>query len=212
MLFDISGNGLNGRIFGAKWVSAAGLQQKTVDVLAADRKVADWTLKLGGIVQILDSKQQQIEIKSLGDLPERFTLVGISLNGNPRIADRLLGSLPVSPNLHSIHLNQTDIGNAGLKRLALQPNLIELSLSETQVSSDGLRELRRFTTLQILNLAETKVTDAGVVHLDSLKDLRLLKLQGAAVTAAGAKAVHDYFPACTITYGPAKSPVTLKGN
>ena len=61
-----------------------------------------------------------------------------------------------------LHLNHTQVTDAGLKELASLTKLRTLGLERTQITNAGLKELARLKQLQMLWLADTQVTDAGV--------------------------------------------------
>ena len=97
--------------------------------------------------------------------------------------------------LEGIHLEMSNNGDGGLKRLALQPRLIYLGLEKTQITNAGLSELSKFPTLETVNLSRTKISDAGLVHLESLKNLKNIVLERTpSVTDAGIARLKQTFP------------------
>jgi hypothetical protein len=72
---------------------------------------------------------------------------------------------PHLTSLRELHLDNTDISDAGLQHLDSLRSLRELHLSGTNVTDAGLAHLRGFTGLKWLSLANTDVTDDGIAEI-----------------------------------------------
>ena len=94
-----------------------------------------------------------------------------------------LASLTRLKSLKNVDLNETQIDDAGLAKLAEYPDQIEtLSLIGTRVTGDGLRHLASMANLSFLNLRDTAVTEEGLRHLQNLAALKYLYLSSTPVT------------------------------
>jgi Leucine-rich repeat (LRR) protein len=112
------------------------------------------------------------------------------------VGDDGLVNLQSLPNLDTLHLNGTQVGNgAGLARLKRLTNLAHLNLAGTQVRDAGLDHVKHLTNLTQLNLADTRVSDAGLQHLLHLGKLSFLDLQRTRVSAKGMASLRAAFPA-----------------
>ncbi len=85
----------------------------------------------------------------------------------------------------TIHLDSSQVTDAGLAYLKGLTSLQELSLSGTQVTGVGLASLKDLPGLRILWLHGSRVTDAGLAHLNGMVRLRVLWLQDTQITDAG---------------------------
>lgn len=86
--------------------------------------------------------------------------------------------------LRRLHVQGTDIGDAGIAQLANISQFTSLDLYSTQITDEGLYYLRQCTGLEWLFLGKTSVTDAGLEHLAALP-LQYLRLWGENVTSDG---------------------------
>ena len=66
----------------------------------------------------------------------------------------------------------SDLGLAAFR--GYEAKLEELHLDGTDISDAGLAQLRRFSKLKVLTLHGTQVTDSGLAHLRELKSLEFL--------------------------------------
>ena len=96
--------------------------------------------------------------------------------------------------LQVLSLSNTQVSNAGLRRLTRLIRLEELYLANTQVSDEGLANLSSLANLRVLDLYGTQVTDAGLIHLEQLNNLELLNLGATEVTDAGLKELFRALP------------------
>lgn len=94
--------------------------------------------------------------------------------------------------LHSLRLNNTNIGDAGLDGLQGLDSLAELYLSDTAVTDKGLRAVAGMVDLTLLDLTGTAVGDAGLAELRSLKKLKILRLEGTQVTDHGLELLKNF--------------------
>jgi hypothetical protein len=120
----------------------------------------------------------------LTDLPR---LRVVSLSRLPSFDNEVFTILDELSQLDSLSLNldQSDVTDAKIERLARLKSLTTLSLTRTQVDDAMLEKLRPLTRLKELHLAGTQVTDAGLEHLDAFKNLRVLGLGNVPITDQG---------------------------
>lgn len=88
--------------------------------------------------------------------------------------------------LHTLHVGNSKVSDAGLHWLVPLKNLRRLSLyASRRVSDKGLAELTQLTELRFLNLGRTEVSDAGMPLVATLTKLRTLDLTNADISDAG---------------------------
>ncbi len=127
-----------------------------------------------------------------------------------KVDDVWVRRLQQFPHLHSLYLNDTSVGDAGLESLqdlgklrvlqlpgtaitdrGLQtiasqwPDLVELRVGRTRVTDAGLRHLSGMKHLQALGLLNDNVTDDGLLVLSGLPELNDLYLSGTKITDRG---------------------------
>ncbi|WP_145358040.1 leucine-rich repeat domain-containing protein [Alienimonas californiensis] len=79
-------------------------------------------------------------------------------------------------NLTALSLQQTKVGDEGLKALADLKQLERLDLSETQVTDESVAVLKALPNLQSLTLKNTEITSEGVAELQEANpDLNIVK-------------------------------------
>ena len=173
-----------------------------------DRKAAEWVLKVGGSLALINGKASV----KLG-LPEKpFQIRTITLDNRPitdeglqhvqglaRLEQLRMNSTPITnaglvylkdlPRMETVELRGTRITDEGLKSLKKHP-LIWLDLSSTFITDEGLKHLKELPRLQQLRLNGVKITDAGIEHLTHLPSLHLLELAGTPITDEGMKHVR----------------------
>ena len=97
-----------------------------------------------------------------------------------------------------VFLDNTNITDAGLKRLGSLPNLHYLALSGTKVTDEGLKHLEGLANFRELYLMDTKITDAGLEHLKVLTKLKILRLNNTKVTDEGVTEFMQAIPKCQV--------------
>ncbi|MGA2035645.1 MAG: hypothetical protein ABSG68_25635 [Thermoguttaceae bacterium] len=75
----------------------------------------------------------------------------------------------------------------------------KLDLTQTEINDAGLKRLEGLTGLQSLSLGD-RVTDAGLEHLKGLTQLHALNLQATKVTDAGIQGLQKALPNCKIRH------------
>lgn len=91
-------------------------------------------------------------------------------------------------NLHELDLSGSPIKDGWVKHLVKLP-LVNLNLEDSDIHNTGLEKLATIKTLQVLNLTATKVSDDGVEKLAALPDLRHVILSETNVTNRGIRAL-----------------------
>jgi Leucine-rich repeat (LRR) protein len=89
-----------------------------------------------------------------------------------------------------------------LSELGSLTSLRYLHLNRTQVTNAGLEHLERLTSLKWLDLSHTQVTDAGLSQLTKLYSLEWLELHDTQVTAEGRALLRKTLPSCRIQPEP----------
>ncbi|NLY00339.1 MAG: hypothetical protein GXY83_29940 [Rhodopirellula sp.] len=83
----------------------------------------------------------------------------------------------------SLDFSKTRCGDDDLAVLENLPGVQWLYLNQTQVTDAGLPRVAEIQSLTLLDLTDTAVTDAGLQHLRSLSNLQTLHLKGTQVSA-----------------------------
>ena len=97
---------------------------------------------------------------------------------------KILGGLT---NLSSLTLGGTQVTDVGLKELAGLKHLATFNVNFTQVTDTGLKELAAFKNLTVLGLATKHIGDAGLKELAGLKNVTTMFLGDTQVTDVGVK-------------------------
>jgi hypothetical protein len=129
-------------------------------------------------------------IDRLKELPELRTL----RLGYTRIGDAHLRELKRLPRLTSLDLDSTAVTDAGLPELHALPQLDWLVLDNTAVTDAGMEQLATLPRLEMVSVENTAVTDAGLERLAALPNLDRVYLKGAAVTDEGVRAFQRLRP------------------
>ncbi|MGI6420009.1 MAG: protein kinase domain-containing protein [Thermoguttaceae bacterium] len=181
----------------------------TEGTTSPERVAAERVLWQQGTVSVSVDDGKEMEIRDIRDLPETFSLRGLSVSA--RQSSRLLGAnkLPVtdlrnlrrlvlkgpleipndmflnlraSPSLQEVALANTPLTDAHLADLGALPELKSLDLQFTQITDEGLAALARAKTLRRLCLGGTKISDEGIGHLEGMKQMEYLDLTGTRVS------------------------------
>lgn len=102
-------------------------------------------------------------------------VVSVKLSAS-KITDLQLVCLQCLTRLERVLLDNTRIGDEGLRQIGELTSLKSLDLMGTAITDDGLRHLRSLGSLEELNLSRTEITAGGLVHLRDLPSLRSLSL------------------------------------
>jgi serine/threonine protein kinase len=192
----------------------------------ADRKAAEWVLKLAGKVEIaLLEGGPTTEVAQPAALPAKsFWVQRIRLEGNKQVTDAGLENLKGLTRLQSLWLPDTPVTDAGLVHVAGLLSLQGLNLGKTSVSDrtlatiqglnglealyldgtgvtdEGLKYLKGHTRLRELSVRWTQVSDAGLEQLQAfgMSNLQALRLGGTKVTAIGAERFRLALPRCKV--------------
>lgn len=99
--------------------------------------------------------------------------------------------------LESLSVYGFALGDEGAKHLSGLRNLRRLDLRWTELTDDGLSHLNKMSKLETIYIWSSLVTDSGVEQLATLPELRSLSLQSAPVTDEGLKHLKR-FPSLTV--------------
>ena len=119
-------------------------------------------------------------------------LRAVNLDSCP-VGDAAATALASLPDLESVTLADTDVGNDGVEALARgAKRLTHLDLGHTLVDDDGVAHLRfAKLTLKSLSLDSRSISDRGVLLISDLRALESLDLFAAEITDAGVFALRD---------------------
>ena len=104
--------------------------------------------------------------------------------------------------IHTLNLNDTNIGDATLRQLKKHFYTYDLSLASTNITDAGMGYIGRLPLLSHLDLRGTRVTDAGLLKLIPLQKLTSVDVSGSLVSEACVARLKSHFPDLTVTTGP----------
>ena len=97
--------------------------------------------------------------------------------------------------MENLDLWDTGANDAVMKEvIANYPNLRALSLQQTDVGDEGLKALAGLEQLETLDLTETEITDESVAVLKGLPNLKSLTLKNTDLTAEGVAELEEANP------------------
>jgi len=188
---DWGGTGVTVRGFLAHLHALDGLK----DISLSGPDVTDDGLQaIGRLKNLADLKLDGAAIseKGLEHLKDLTTLAVIRISATkitPKAFEQFIGD---HPNLRSVSIPQTGLGDEGLRIASNLKNLIVLlagSSPEENITDAGVVHLKQCSSLQALHLNNAKLTEAGIKTLGeigSLVDLHLNGLSRTAVTDTSA--------------------------
>jgi Leucine-rich repeat (LRR) protein/tRNA A-37 threonylcarbamoyl transferase component Bud32 len=183
---------------------------------SADRRVAKWTLGLGGAVTVAERETELPVVSDLESLPSSdFQLRRISVFGRTEplgeglaatqdlesllefdaressFSDEDAARIMDARTLQILRLYKTRITDTGLKAIATMPALERLDVGANPITNAGLAALVANRNLRDLQISYTAIDDAGLGYLAAFPELESLYMSGTKVTDAGlSKLVH----------------------
>jgi formylglycine-generating enzyme required for sulfatase activity len=144
---------------------------------AAERKAAEWVLKVGGTLQLESPLSEAISLRE-GKLPEGpFTVRAVDFVQLKVLKDDDLAPLGGRQRLQSLRISETQIDGEGLVHISHSRTLRGLILGNSQMTDVAMAHIASLTQLRSLDIRNSSgVTDAGLIHLQSLTNLELLGL------------------------------------
>lgn len=116
--------------------------------------------------------------------------------------DSLVQALrPIAEQLTWLDMGGGSTTDVALKVFSQFTNLTRVHLEKTQVTDAGMQHLMDLDYLQYLNLYGTNVSDEGIMHLKALKNLRELTLFQTKVTLEGVAKLQEALPQLQINMG-----------
>lgn len=176
-----------------------------------DRKAAEWILRVGGIVHIVDEGVNRIfpEEGTLPKTPFKVTYVNLA---EPQTQGKLTNDgvkfLEGLKHLKHLQMDLTGIDDfsfvegmdslevflaaftdAGLSHLKTLPRIKVLQVGaffgNANITDVGLAHIKEFRNLERLDLSGVNITDAGLEHLANLDKLQFLELFRTPISDAG---------------------------
>ncbi len=149
----------------------------------------------GGRVHQISAQDESLEIS-------------FSLSSKP-IDDEQLKDIDSIGNVIWLNLAGTKVTNEGLKHLAGLP-LKKLHLERTEIGDAGLEHLESLKELEYLNLYQTKVSDAGIERLAKIKSLKKLYVWKSAITEEGIEKLSKLLPDAQVVGALKLEPVKVE--
>lgn len=197
----------------------------------ADRRAAEWALRIDGRVQIVVNGEQR-EITRLADLPAAPFKVTLIFSQSKKVTDADLEQLAGLAQLQHVALEDAPITGVGLAHLRGLRELQDVNLNRTRVADEHLVNLKGLPKLRAvylfgtpltdaglahlagmnggeLNLGETRITNDGLAHLSGMRDLMILSLNDTNITDKGLTHLRSLTRLNTLSL--ARSNVTDRG-
>jgi len=179
--------------------------------LDADRRAAEWVVRVGGVVRVLAEgvNREYPKEGKLPDTPFKVTFVNIVEPGNQNKLTnegvkylaglKHLKSLEMTPNgvddfsflegMDSLERFGGRITDAGLVHLKNRKGIKELVVGffwgNKNFTDAGLAHLKELSQLERLDLSGCAITDAGLEHLRNLNKLQWLNVSRTRLSGAG---------------------------
>lgn len=112
-------------------------------------------------------------------------LDSISIIRQTRIPGDMLRAIASFPELRSLYLHETDVGDQDLRVLRGLRNLESLNLTSSAISDASAEVIGGFREMKWLELNETNITDEAVPHLMRLQKLEVLRVRHTNFTEQG---------------------------
>lgn len=141
-------------------------------------------------------------IKRLGGqvkFDRQKAVVEVALGGT-KVSGSELARMAVFPELRTLSLFDSPVGDDDLASLGDLKSLETLYLGRTRVSDAGLKHLARFAKLKSLGLSDTRVSDQGLKSLSPLTKLRTINVHRTQVTVTGGNDLKAALPQLVIHY------------
>lgn len=158
-----------------------------VKVPAANEQDLNALRKKGLIVNALSQDQNLLEVSAvnapdfgdkdmalLAPIAQQITWLKL---GDTKITDAALKEMPKFKNLNKLHLEHTNVSDAGISQLKTLPLLAYINLVDTKVSDAGLKEAATFKALRSVYVWQSAVTDSAVNEV-SKKHSNLMVVNG----------------------------------
>lgn len=131
-----------------------------------DDRVASLCLSVGGQIVISEGENGAPQtVEDSDSLPDNsFKILEIDLTNLP-VSNGVLWKVPELTDLKVIHLDGTNIDDAGVKVLSRASKLQSLSLEGTRITEDALKIISDIKTLKKLSVRNNRITDDKVIEL-----------------------------------------------
>lgn len=126
-------------------------------------------------------------------------VVEVALGGT-QVSGAELARISVFPELKTLSLFDSPVGDDDLAALPDLKYLETLYLGRTRVTDAGLKHLARLAKLKNLGLSDTRVSDQGLKLLAWLSDLRTINVHRTQVTVTGGNDLKAALPLLVIHY------------
>ena len=145
-----------------------------------------------GSLAVLNAAFTEMSDDGVRALRAARLLRAVNLDSCP-VGDAAARALASLPDVESVTLADTDVGNDGVEALARGARrLTHLDLGHALADDDGVAPLRLASaTLRSLSLDSRLISDRGVAHIAGLRSLESLDLFAADVTDAGVFALRE---------------------
>jgi internalin A len=137
----------------------------------------------------LDLSRTQITDAGMSDLASQTDLLGLILDGNPKLTDAGVARLGAVRNLRTLSLANTAVSFDAIPNATNWRALRKLSLAGTTISDASLTHVAAIKSLERLDLSRTQIRGSGLAELAAIKGLQLLTLTDVPLNDRGAKAL-----------------------
>jgi len=153
---------------------------------SADRRAAEWVLRNGGNVKVLDAETgAELSLTTVAALPAEFQITSLGIDNHEAITDEaVISNLKGLSALQVINIGAgPGLTNAGLAHIARLPGLTFLGLRYcSRVTDAGLLPFARHPTLRQFYIAGSGITAEGIGTLATIPNLEVLSFHGHTIT------------------------------
>ncbi|WP_439629295.1 protein kinase domain-containing protein [Gemmata sp.] len=169
---------------------------------SADRRAAEWVLRSGGTVKVLDARGTRLTPQSAAELPAELRVTRVTLPYKTDLTDEAVrGTLRGLSGLEDARFDSCKgLTDAGLAELARLPALAHLTIKFCpRVTDAGAAAFARHPALREFYASGSKLTPTGVAAVATAPHLEALSVHGHAITdawlaaAAGATGLHQLY-------------------
>lgn len=158
--------------------------------------------KLGGTVEFDSTNQKVVKIdlhkteitdedlEVLKHFPE-LTSLDVRIT---KIGDGAVEYIKDLKNLKFLNLFRTNLTDKGLKELENLTELDTLLIGGTKISDEGLKHLEKMSKLRKMSVFDTPISDAGIKYLKKLNSLEILLIGKSEISKAGEIALQKALP------------------
>ncbi|MCE9565490.1 MAG: protein kinase [Planctomycetes bacterium] len=149
---------------------------------SADRRAAEWVLKCGGMLEVIDTKSgTKLNPKTVAELPAEFQVTRLMISDSKAVTDAaVIANLSGLKGLRAVEFHfASELTNSGLEHLSRIPDLKLLGLRYcSKITNAGVFALKNHPTLRDVYISGSAMTVEGVLALATIPNLEVFGFHG----------------------------------